>query len=215
MAGEITNGGFVAIRSNRSPCDRVEQGAVPDDDVVDPVEGGVEPRDAQRPGVDVGGDDRCRCGRRGAAPARRSRCPGRASVPTGSRMVSCASDVEAGLTPSTWSAPTRFGLPSRPGVRSLTTQRSRPPAAYGRMSRSAPTSPTVCSRMPSADSSFDQAGERALARPRSGTGAWSRNSRTSVSTALPPAVRRSPGTVSLRASASWACRPAPRPRRRT
>ena len=35
--------------------------------------------------------------------------------PTGSRIVSWASDVDAGLMPSTWSAPTRFGLAVEPG----------------------------------------------------------------------------------------------------
>ena len=41
-------------------------------------------------------------------------------------------------------------------------------------------------------------------RPRASTGACSRNSRVSVSSGDPPAVRRSAGVVSLRPSAAWA-----------
>ncbi len=54
----MTNGGLVAIRSYRSP----RTGSKKDpsthlDPVADLVEDGVEPRDAERPLVDVGRDD--------------------------------------------------------------------------------------------------------------------------------------------------------------
>ena len=127
-------------------------------------------------------------------------------MPTGSRIVSWASDVDAELMPSTCSAPTRTGEPSRPGVRSLSTHSSSSSAAYGRQSRRAATSPTLRSSSPWAASRSTRPGSAASAAALV-TGVCRRKSRTSVSTGLPPPVARRPGTVSLRASASWACGP--------
>ena len=79
--------------------------------------------------------------------------------PTGSRRVSWASEVDAGLTPRTWSGETRIGCPSRPGVRSLTTHQSWSSSAYGRQSRRARTSPPEADEQAAGHEGVDEPGE--------------------------------------------------------
>ena len=103
---------------------------------------------------------------------------------TGSRSVSWASEVAAGLMPSTWSSATRTFGPSRPGVRSETTHRSRSSVAYGRTSSSARTSPPEVRRKPACSSSPTSPG-RARSASSVETAVWSRNSRVSVASGEP------------------------------
>ena len=206
MAGEITNGGLVAIRSNRSSATGSKREPARTSTLPTPLRAALSRviRSA-RSLTSVATTTSlwsARCSAWTPQPVPRS-----SDRPTGSRIVSCASDVDAGLMPRTWSAPTRFGLPSRPGVRSLTTHRSTSPAAYGRRSRRATTSPAVCSRMPFDRQLLDQAGQRPLGgvhrRPGPAAGTAGPGSRA----ARRPAYAADPGTVSFRARASWACVP--------
>ena len=143
----MTNGGLVAIRSNRSPAHRLEErarrGRRP---VGDLVERDVEPGQPQRPLVDVGGDHRRRCAGPGAAPGRRSRCRGRATGRPARGAVSWASDVDAGLMPRTWSVPTRLGaaVEARGQVADDPQVRRRPRRTGGR--RAGPRPRRRCAR---------------------------------------------------------------------
>ena len=128
-------------------------------------------------------------------------------VPAGTRTVSWAREVEAGLMPSTWSAPTCCATPSSPGVRSLTTHRVVSSAAYGRTSSRAATSPTERSSTPSATSRSTRSGSAASAADAA-TVVWRRKSRVSVASGpWSVDVRRSAGVVSLRSSAASATGP--------
>ncbi len=115
VAGEMTNGGLVAIRSNRSP--RTGSNREPS-------------RTSTGAGTSLSAAlKRARRSARGLTSVAttsalcRARCSAWTPQPvprssdrcTGSRSVSWARDVEAELMPSTWSAPTRLLLPSSPG----------------------------------------------------------------------------------------------------
>ena len=179
------------------PGDRCEERAVADLDVGGAVEERVDPGDPQGAGVDVGGHHLA------AVPGQVQRLDAAAGAEV-QRPADRLADGEPGQrrrrgadAEDVVGADPVGGAPSRPGVRSLTTQRSVSSSEYGRQSRRAATSPTLRSSRPSAQSASTRPGSAASAAA-SGTGCWSRNSRVSVSTGDPPPVRRRPGTVSLR-----------------
>ena len=161
MAGEITNGGLVAIRSKASPATGAKNEPSRTSMLVAPLRSAlIRAIQRARALTSVATTSRlcpARCSAWTPQPVPRS-----SDRPTGSRMVSRASDDDAELMPRTWSAPTRLGAPSRPGVRSLTTQRSVSSSEYGRQSRRAATSPTLRSSRPSAQSASTRLGERRL-----------------------------------------------------
>ena len=203
MPGETTNGRVAHDEVERLAGHGLEEAALADVE-VEPVErgrGAASWRDG--PGVEVGGHDPVDVGgeveRLDAAPGAEVE---RAS-PTGRRTVSWASEVEAGLMPRTWSAAITFGaaveargqVGEHPPVDVVVGVRAdvdrRPDHVPVRSSTPAPTR---ASTRPG----------KARSRPcAAGTSACSGQSRVSVSSGEPPVVARSPGVVSLRASAAW------------
>ena len=124
VAGEITNGGLVVIRSNVSSATGSKKQPARTSMFGDVVEGRVELRHPQRRAALMSVATTAsawvaRCSAWTPHPVPRSR-----ARPTGSRSVSWASEVAAGLMPSTWSVGDPDGRPVEAGVRSLTTQRS-------------------------------------------------------------------------------------------
>ena len=203
----MTNGGFVAIRSYRSPRTGSKK---------DPSRTSTRSPTSLRTALNRAMPRArwltsvattwplcaARCSACTPQPVPRSRLSS-----TGARRVSWAREVEAGLIPSTWSAPICCGSPSSPGVRSLTTQRVLSSVAYGRTSSRATTSPTDRSRIPSATSRSTRSGSAASAESAV-TVVWRRNSLVSVASGpWSVVVRRSAGVVSLRSSAASATSP--------
>ena len=159
-ADDITNGGLVTTRSNRSPATGSYR----------------SPARSSYATCDSSAVSRAIASARSltsvatTSPACAARCsdctpqpvPRSSARPTGSRTASCASVVEAGLIPSTWSVPTRRLPPSSPGVRSHTTHQSAVPSPYGRTSARARTSSPERASRPAAASGSTQTGQRPL-----------------------------------------------------
>ncbi len=205
MAGEITNGGLVATRSNSSPATGSKKEPARTSRLSTPLRAALNrvSRSARSLTSVATTVPECvaRCSAWTPQPVPRS-----SERPTGARVVSWASEVAAELIPRTWSVLTFEAAPSRPGVRSLATHRSTSSAAYGRTSTRARTSPTERSSSPAVHSRSSRSGS-ARSTSSARTGAWSSHRRVRVSTGLPPRVARSPGRVSLRESAAWAVGP--------
>ncbi len=127
MAGETTNGGLVTTRSKRSPATGSNRLPARTSTVtrLSAAFSRVIARARSLTSVATTSPTcSARCSAWTPQPVPRSR-----ARPTGSRTVSWASDEEAELMPSTWSAATSMGAPSSPGVRSLTTHQPRSSSA--------------------------------------------------------------------------------------
>ena len=120
--GETTNGGFVAMRSNRSPAagsKRLPSRTSRSTPLIAAVSRvrSVARRLTSVATTSVAWVARCRACTPQPVPRSSAR-------PTGGRTVSWASEDEASLMPSTYEGSRGFSRPSRPGVRSHTTHQS-------------------------------------------------------------------------------------------
>ena len=208
----MTNGGFVAIRSNRSP--RTGSKKEPSRTSTRSATSLSAALNRAMPSarwLTSVATTRPLCAARCSActpqPVPRSRL-----CSTGARTVSWASEVEAGLMPSTWSAPTRCGCAVQPGgqVADHPEGRCRRRRRAARRGGRPPRRPTGPGR-PRPPAGRPGPGSAASAAAAV-TVVWSRKSRVSVASGPRSlAVRRSAGVVSLRSSAASATGPSSSP----